>query len=76
MSKGTPQNGWGTAPNGTYEHRREVRRGNGKLVHDGPHAATAEQDGNTATLSLKAGETYTVEAAGSGGTFTVTVAPQ
>ena len=77
VSKGTPQNGWGTEPNGTYEHRREVRRNNGKLVHDGPHTATAERDGNTATLTLAAGETYTVEAAGSGGgKFTVSIAPQ
>ena len=75
-SKGEPQNGWGTAPKGTYEHRREVRRGNGKLVHDGPHAAMADDDGNTATLSLVAGETYTVEAAGSGGTFTLSIEPQ
>ena len=68
VSKGTPNNGWGTAPKGTYEHRREVRRANGKLLHDG---------NNAATLTLAAGETYTVEAAGAaGGTFTVSIAPQ
>ena len=69
VSKGTPANGWGTAPKGTYEHRREVRRNNGKLVHDG--------SANTATLNLLAGETYTVEAAGSAsGKFTVNIGPQ
>ena len=72
VSKGTPNNGWGAAPKGTYEHRREVRRANGKLLHDGNHA-----NSNTVTLSLAAGHTYTVEAAGaSGGTFTVSIAPQ
>ena len=77
VSRDDPTNGWGTAPKGTYEHRREVRRGNGKLVHDGPHAATAENDGNTKTLTLAAGPTYTMEAVGSvGGKFTVTIAPQ
>ena len=46
-------------------------------MHDGPHAATAQRDGNTVTLTLAAGETYTVEAAGSGGgKFTVSIAPQ
>ncbi len=67
VSKDTPQNGWGTAPKGTYEHRKNVRRGNGKLVHDGS---------NSATLTLVAGETYTVEAAGTSGDFTVSIAPQ
>ena len=72
VSKGTPNNGWGTAPKGTYDHRRDVRRANGKLMHDGAHTST-----NTATLTLASGETYTVEAAGSGsGTFTVSIAPQ
>ena len=69
VSKGTPANGWGTAPKGTYEHHREVRRGNGKLVHDG--------SANTAKLNLVAGETYTVEAAGAGGgKFTLSIEPQ
>ena len=67
VSKGTPKNGWGTEPGGGYDHRKNVRRGNGKLVHDGS---------NTATLALKAGETYTVEAAGSSGEFTVNIGPQ
>ena len=67
VSKDTPNNGWGTAPKGTYEHRKNVRRGNGKLVHDGS---------NSATLTLAAGETYTVEAAGASGEFTLSIAPQ
>ena len=68
LSKGTPNKGWGAAPKGTYEHRREVCRANGKLLHDGSNAVT---------LTLAAGETYTVEAAGTdGGTFTVSIAPQ
>ena len=46
VSKDTPQNGWGTAPGGGYDHRREVRRENGKLVHDGP---TRPQRRTTAT---------------------------
>ena len=67
VSKGSdPNNGWGTAPKETYEHRREVRSDNGKLVHNG---------GTTATLTLAAGTTYTVEAAGASGDFTVTIAP-
>ena len=77
VSKDTPNNGWGTVPGPGYEHRREVRRNNGKLVHDGPYSATADNDGNTVTLDLVAGETYTVEAADdTGGTFTVSIAPQ
>ena len=50
---------------------------NGKLLNDGPHVATPENDGNTVTLSLAAGETYTVEAAGTSGDgkFTVSVKP-
>ena len=76
VSKDEPQNGWGTAPKGTYEHRKNVRRDKGKLVHDGPHVATAENDGNTVTLTLAAGETYTVEAAGDTGDFTLSVEPQ
>ena len=68
VSKGSdPNNGWGTAPKGTYEHRREVRSANGKLVHNG---------GRSATLTLAAGETYTMEAAGASGDFTITIAPQ
>ena len=54
VPKGTPNNGWGAAPKGTYEHRREVRRTNGKLLHDGPHVATAQNDSNTVTLTLTA----------------------
>jgi len=77
VSKDTPNNGWGTVPGPGYDHRREVRRNNGKLVHDGPYSATADNDGNTVTLNLVAGETYTVEAASdTGGTFTVSIAPQ
>ena len=64
---GDPNNGWGTAPKGTYEHRRNVRSANGKLVHSG---------GRTATLTLAAGEAYTMEAAGASGDFTITIAPQ
>ena len=45
----------------TYEHRSSVRRDNGKLVHDGPHVATPEEDGNTVTLTLEAGTTYTLD---------------
>ena len=67
VSKDTPNNGWGTAPKGTYEHRKNVRRGNGKLVHDG---------GNSVTLTMAAGETYTVETAGGSGDFTLSIAPQ
>ena len=67
VSKDTPKNGWGSVPGPGYEHRRNVRRDNGKLVHDGS---------NTVTLTLEAGETYTVEAAGDGGgTFTLSVTP-
>ena len=58
MSKVTPNNGWGAAPKGTYEHRRDVRCANGKLLHNGSHLATAQNDGNTVTLSLAGGETY------------------
>ena len=75
-TKGELNNGWGTAPKGTYEHRREVRRDNGKLVHDGLHAATADHDGHTVTPTLTAGETYTVEAAGDSGDFTLSIGPQ
>lgn len=67
VSKSTPKNGRGTEPSGGYEHRRNVRRDNGKLVHDGS---------NTATLNLVSGETYTVEAAGDSGDFTISIAPQ
>ncbi len=70
VSKDTPQNGWGTPPNGAYEDRRSIRRGNGKLVHDGS---------NSVTLTLAPGETYTVEAAstsGDGGSFTLSTEPQ
>ena len=67
VSKDTPKNGWGTVPGPGYEHRKSVRRANGKLVHDG---------GSSATLTLATGTTYTVEVAGSGGTFTLSIAPQ
>ena len=70
VSKDTPKNGWGTPPNSDYETRRMVRRGNGKLVHDGAHTGS-----NRVTLTLAAGE-YTAEAAGSGGTFTLSIGPQ
>ncbi len=78
VSRDTPRNGWGTEPNATYEDRRRIRRDNGKLAHDGPHVSTAENDGNTVTLTLAAGVTYTVEAAGTadGGTFTLNIVPQ
>ena len=75
VSKGTPNNGWGTAPNGTYEQRREVRRNNGKLVHDGPHVATPDNNGKTVTLTLSAGESYTAEAAGTSGYFNIGITP-
>ena len=70
VSKGTPQNGWGTPPKGTYEDRRSIRRGNGKLVHDGAHTGL-----NSVALTLAAGD-YTAEAADSGGTFTLSIEPQ
>ena len=76
VSQGTPTNGWGTAPNGTYEQRREVRRTNGKLLHDSPHVATPENDGHTVTLALTAGETYTAEAVGTSGYFNISITPQ
>ena len=69
VSRDTPQNGWGTPPKGTMEHRLDVRRNNGKLLHDGS---------NSVTLTLSAGIEYTVEAAGesgSGGTFDLSIAP-
>ena len=70
VSKDTPKNGWGTPPNSDYETRRMVRRGNGKLVHDGAHTGS-----NRVTLTLAAGD-YTAEAAGfGGGTFTLSVTP-
>ena len=78
VSRGTPRNGWGTVPGPRYEHRRNVRRDNGKLVHNGPHVAEAGNDGNSVTLTLAAGVTYTVETAGTedDGTFIITIAPQ
>ena len=65
------------APKGTHEQRREVRRNNGKLLHDSPHVTTPENDGNTVTLSLAASETYTAEAVGASadGKFTASIAP-
>ena len=53
-----------------------MRRDNDKLVHESPHSATPENNGNTVTLTLEAGETYAVEAAGDTGNFTITIAPQ
>ncbi len=77
VSRDTPNNGWGAAPGGTHEQRRQVRRDNGKLLHDGPHAAETGGGGNTVTLTLEAGTTYTVEAVGAdSGTFAVSLAPQ
>ncbi len=76
VSKDTPKNGWGTVPGPGYDHRKSVRGGNGKLLHNGPAVTTAENDGNTVTLTLQAGTTYTVEAAGDSGDFTVSIAPQ
>ena len=76
MARHKPNNAWRTAPKENYEHRREARRSNGKLVHDGSHAAMARNDGNTVTLTLAAGPTYTVEAAHNSGDFTVSIAPQ
>ncbi len=70
VSKDTPKNGWGTPPNSDYETRRMVRRGNGKLAHDGEHTGS-----NRVTLTLAAGD-YTAEAAGSGGTFTLAIGSQ
>ncbi len=67
VSRDTPKNGWGTVPGPGYEHRKNVRRDNGKLVHDG---------GNSVTLTLDAGETYMVEAAGTSGDFTLNIDPQ
>ena len=61
---------------GEVQTSREVRRDNGKLLHDGPHVATADNDGNTVTLTLFAGETYTVEAAGDSGDFSLSIEPQ
>ncbi len=68
VSKGTPQNGWGTPPGATYEHHVNVRRNNGKLVHDGS---------NSVTLTLAPGETYTVEAVSTsgGGSFILSIEP-
>jgi len=71
VSVGTPQNGWGTVPGPGYEHRREVRRGNGKLLHDGAHTGAG-----SATLDLVAATTYTVEAAGESGDFTISIGPK
>ena len=46
---------------GSYEPGKNVRRENGKLVHDG---------GNTATLSLAVGATYTLEQTSNSTTWT------
>ena len=66
VSKGPPQNVWGPTPVAGYEHRKNARHNNGKLVHDG----------NTVTLTLDADETYTAEAAGNSSNFTTCIAPQ
>ena len=74
VSEGTPQNGWASAPQAGYEGRRRIRRGNGKLVHDG-----IETGSNSITLTLPAGH-YTVEAAPSYGSenqdFTIVIVPR
>ena len=72
VSEGTPKNGWGTPPNGSYENRRRIRRDNEKLKHDGAHTGS-----NSVTLALAAGD-YTAEAAGpsGGGSFTPSIAPR
>ena len=49
VSKDAPQNGWGNTPGAGYEHRRNVRRNNGKLVHEGS---------NTVTLTLETGDLH------------------
>ena len=64
ISKGTPNNGWGTTPKATYQHRINIRRQNGVLLHGGPP---------TTTLVLPPG-TYTAEAIGTGN-FTITITP-
>ncbi len=73
VSKGTPQQGWGAPPNGAYEDRRKIRRGDGKLLHDGAHT-----ESNSATLTLAPGETYTLEAVSTSdaGSFTLAIEPQ
>ena len=40
VSRGEPQNGWGTRPKGNMAHRLRVRRENGKLVHEEDLAAS------------------------------------
>ena len=40
-----PPNLWGTAPEGTCKHCREVRRDNGKLMHDGNNTVTPTLEG-------------------------------
>ncbi len=54
-------------PKGAYEHRRWVRRGNGKPMHDGS---------NTITLSLDAGEALHRGGAGISESFTLSIGPQ
>ena len=49
VSKDAPQNAWGNTPGAGYEHRRNVRRNNGKLVHEGS---------NTVTLTLETGDLH------------------
>ena len=41
VSRGTPQNAWGTVPRATYTHRVSTRLANGKLVHAGTPRADA-----------------------------------
>ena len=74
VSEGTPQNGWASTPLDSYEARRRIRRGNGKLAHDGIEAGS-----NSVTLTLPAGH-YTAEAAQSSGgenqDFTLAITPR
>ena len=52
VSRGEPQNGWGTVPNADMDHRIKVRLENGKLVHE---------EELTASVVLEP-DRYTVEA--------------
>ena len=66
VSKDTPQNEWRNTPGAGYEHRKNVRRNNGKMVLGGS---------NTVTMTLETGETYTAEAADAFGSFAISIAP-
>lgn len=61
VSEGTPQRGWASEPRDSHDARRRIRRGNGRLVHDG-----VETGSNSITLDLSAGS-YTAEAVQSSG---------